>query len=189
MSSYATGPLPLKQKQKPPYSVEAPDSVSVPGETRPRRNPAAKDGLIDRPASEVDTLFALLKRTAEKYGDRPGIGSRRLVKVHKEIKKVSKVVDGETREVDKEWTVLELSDYSYLTWAEYLQSVLDVASGLRKLGLTSGDRTHIFAATRFVWLPFYLTFLTPAQRELAYPRPRLCFPVHDYRDGLRHPRR
>ena len=176
MSSYATGPLPLKQKQKPPYTVEAPDSVSVPGETRPRRNPAAKDGLIDRPASEVDTLFALLKRTAEKYGDRPGIGSRRLVKVHKEIKKVSKVVDGETREVDKEWTVLELSDYSYLTWAEYLQSVLDVASGLRKLGLTSGDRTHIFAATRFVLFPFLSDLPDTSAARTGSPSPTQVLP-------------
>ena len=151
MSSYATGALPLKLVQKPPFSIEVPNSVSVPGETTPRRNPLAKDGLIDRPSPEVDTVFALVKRSAEKYGDRPGVGSRKLIHTHNEIKKVSKIVDGKPQEVEKTWTVLELSEYSYLTWAEHFRSILEVASGLRKLGLTSKDRTHIFASTRCVF--------------------------------------
>jgi len=153
MSSYATGPLPLRLIQKPPFTVEVPDSIAEPGETKPRRNPAAKDGLIDRPAPDVDTVFALVKRAAEKYGERPAVGTRRLVQTHKEVKKVTRVVDGKAQEVDKEWTVLELSDYSYLTWTEYFQSVLDVGSGLRQLGLTVHDRTHIFASTRSVGRP------------------------------------
>jgi long-chain acyl-CoA synthetase len=141
-------PMPLKAVQKPPYTVEAAGAPSIPGETKPRRHPTAKDGLLERPAPEVDTVFALLKRSADKYADEPAVGSRKLVKVHKETKKVSKMVDGEPQMVDKEWTYLELSEYSYLTHAEYFDYLCHLGAGLKKLGMKSGDMLHIFAGTR-----------------------------------------
>src|SRR3569833_269250 len=150
--SYLQGILPLHMVQKPPFTIEAPGYQPVEGETIPRRHPKAKDGLLQRPAPDVDTVFALVMRSAEKYADEPAVGSRRLVQVHKEMKKVPKVVDGAVREVEKEWTFYELSKYSYLTHAEYFALVLRLGSGLRKLGLAPDDKLHIFASTSANWL-------------------------------------
>lgn len=145
--TYLTGPTPLHRVEKPPYTVEAAGCQSVEGETIPRRHPKAKNGLIERPAPDINTTFDLLKRSAELYANEQAIGSRKLIDIHKEKKKVPKVVDGETTEVEKEWTYYELSDYSYLTYAEYYKLVLQVGAGLRKLGLSAKQRLHIFATT------------------------------------------
>ncbi|KAK3381316.1 hypothetical protein B0H63DRAFT_495081 [Podospora didyma] len=144
--------FPLNMVQKPPFSVEAPGYEHVEGETIPRRHPKAKDGLWERPHPGINTTFDLLKRSAEQYGNEPAIGSRDLIKTHKETKKVPKVVDGEVVEVDKEWTYFELSDYKYLTYQEYFTLILQVGAGLRKLGLSPKDRVHMFATTTPQWL-------------------------------------
>jgi long-chain acyl-CoA synthetase len=136
--------------QKPPFTIEAPGCEPVEGETIPRRHPKAKDGLVNLPAPDVTTTFELLKRSSEKYASEPAVGSRKLIKIHKEMKKVPKVVDGQVTEVDKEWTFLELSDYSYLTYSEYATMALQIGAGLRKLGLSPQDKLHLFAGTRLV---------------------------------------
>ena len=66
------------------------------------------------------------------------------------MKKVQKVVDGHVTEVDKEWQYFELSPYHTLTYAEYETLIVQVGAGLRKLGLSSPDRLHLFASTRLV---------------------------------------
>lgn len=146
---YSAKPTPLGKVQKPPYTVEASGFQPVEGETIPRRHPKAKDGLLERPAPEVNTTFDLLKRSAELYGNEPAVGSRKLIHTHREKKKVPKVVDGKTTEVEKEWTYYELSEYTYITYQEYFTQVLQVGAGLRKLGLAPKDRLHIFATTRY----------------------------------------
>ncbi|KAL2019196.1 hypothetical protein VTK56DRAFT_9996 [Thermocarpiscus australiensis] len=149
---YLTGPTPLRKVQKPPFTVEAAGYQPVEGETIPRRHPKAKDGLVQRPAPDVNTTFDLLKRSAEHYGNEPAVGSRKLIQIHKEKKKVPKVVDGQATEVEKEWTYYELSNYSYMTYQEYYAMVLQVGAGLRKLGLSPKDRLHVFATTSPQWL-------------------------------------
>jgi len=146
--AYKSGIMPLHTVEKPPFTIEAPGSEPVAGETRPRRHPKAKDGLLKQPAPGVETVFDLVKWSAGKFANEPAIGTRKLIKLHKETKKVAHVVHGEAQEVSKEWTYFELSPYSYLTYAEYYQLVLQLGSGLRKLGLTENDRLHIFASTR-----------------------------------------
>lgn len=150
--TYSLAPTPLRKAQQPPYTVEAPGCSPVAGETIPRRHPKAQHGLVERPAEGVNTTFDLLRRSADRYANEPAVGSRKLLHTHKEKKKVSKVVDGKTTEVDKEWTYYELSDYTYLTYGEYFVQVLSVAAGLRKLGLSPRDRLHIFATTTPQWL-------------------------------------
>lgn len=188
--------------QKPPFTVETPGYKPVEGETIPRRHPKAKDGLLERPASEVATTFDLLNRSADKYADEPAIGSRKLVRTHKEMKKVPKVVDGEVTEVEKEWTYFELSNYSYITYREYATLALQVGAGLRKLGLSPGEKVHLFATTRLVSHPsghqsrphhaqLQIAIANPswAQRKLAYHRTCLLVSILDHRHSLRHPRR
>lgn len=148
MVDYKTGIMPLNHVHKPPFTVEAPGVEKVPGETIPRRHPKAKDGLIDSPAEGVHTIYDLIKRSARVYPNHTAVGARKLVKLHKETKKVKKTIDGEVQEVDKEWQYFELTGYEYLTYKQYEQRLEAVGSGLRNLGITSDDKVHIFGTTR-----------------------------------------
>ncbi|EEU42375.1 uncharacterized protein NECHADRAFT_68906 [Fusarium vanettenii 77-13-4] len=150
---YPTGVLPLRQVHKPPFTIESPGYEKVPGETIPRRSPKAKDGLIARPAEGVNTVFDIVQRSARVYPDRGGIGSRKLIELHEEVKTVKqKKVDGQTKEVEKKWQYFELSGYSFITFKEYETLVLQLGSGLRKLGLSPAQKLHFFGATSMNWL-------------------------------------
>lgn len=133
--------------KKPPFTVEVAGYESVPGETIPRRNARSPDKLLSLPEDGVATIFDIVRKSAEKYRDKRAVGTRKLIKLHDETKKVKKVIDGHEHEVDKQWTYFELSEYSYLTFKEYETLVLQMGSGLRKLGLVANDRVHMFAST------------------------------------------
>lgn len=145
---YTTGIMPLQQVRKGPFTIEAPGYEKVPGETIPRRHPKAKDGLINRPAEDVATVYDIVRRSARVYPNHHAVGRRRLIKVHKETKKVSKNVNGEVIEVDKEWQFFELTKFDFLTYKQYEELVLQLGSGLRKLGLTPEHKLHLFGTTR-----------------------------------------
>lgn len=137
---------------RPPFSVEVPDQEPVEGETPIRRHPDAVEELISRPGDHITTTYELVRVSVEKFGNAKAIGSRKLLRTHQETKKVKKIVDGEEREVDKAWTYFELSPYEYNSYVEYETLMLQIGSGLRKLGLEKDDRLHIFAATSSHWL-------------------------------------
>ncbi|KAL5615437.1 hypothetical protein BROUX41_005482 [Berkeleyomyces rouxiae] len=149
--SFTTGIAPLKQIGKPPYTIEVP-GPAVEGETLPRRHPKAKDGLLRSPAEGVFTILDLVERSAKLFANNTMTGQRKLVKMHKEVKKVPKVVDGEVTQVDKEWQYFELSPYNYITYADHQKRYGQVGAGLRKLGANPGDKVHLFAATSANWL-------------------------------------
>lgn len=158
---YTSGIMPLTQVHKPPFTIEATGYEKVEGETIPRRHPRAKDGLINRPADDVNTVFDIVRRSARIYPNHHAVGSRKLIKLHKETKKIKKNIDGQIKEVDKEWQFFELSKFSFLTYKEYEQLVLQLGSGLRKIGLGPEQKLHLFGTTRYVLflfllLPFYL---------------------------------
>ena len=134
--------------KKPPFSVEVPGVQAVPGETIPRRLPAAKDGLIVIPVEGVETTYDVFRRSARVFGNAKAVASRRLIKTHEENKKVKKVIDGVEKEVDKKWTYFEMSPYSYKSFVEYEQMALQLGAGLTKLGLQTGDKIHLYGATR-----------------------------------------
>jgi long-chain acyl-CoA synthetase len=137
--------------RKPPFSVDAPGYRRIEGETMLRRTPLAGDKLVTTFADgTVKTVFDLLMRSAEKFGDDKAIGTRTLIKTHKETKKIKKIVDGKEEEVDKEWTYYELSGYNYISFKEYETLWRQLGAGFRKLGLSKDDGVHIFAATRCV---------------------------------------
>lgn len=147
-SSFATGSEPKEQPQRPPFTVEAPGNHPVPGETIPRRHPAAKNGLITRPSDDVHTVFDIVRRAARLHPHRNAVGWRRLVKIHKETKTVRRAVGEQVKEVEKEWQYFELSKFCFLTYKEYETLAYQLGSGLRKLGLTENSKLHMFAATR-----------------------------------------
>lgn len=165
MTDYTTGIMPLHPVHKPPYTIDAPDYPKVPGETIPRRHPRAKNGLLSRPADDVHNVFDIVRRSARIYPNHQALGYRKLVKLHRETKKIKKNVDGEVREVDKEWQFFELSGYSFLTYKEYETRILQLGSGLRKLGLTSEDKVHLFAATRYESTPKGIFALAYARND------------------------
>lgn len=134
--------------RKPPFTVEVPGSIAIDGETKPRRNARTYEKLVTQPAPGIGTLYDIVKYSAEKFGNERAIGSRTLLKMHNEIKKVKKVIDGQVQEVDKNWSYFEMSGYSYITFKEYETLVLQIGAGLRKLGLVEKDRVHMFAETR-----------------------------------------
>ncbi|KZF25410.1 acetyl-CoA synthetase-like protein [Xylona heveae TC161] len=137
----------------PPFSVEAPGYEPVKGETIPRRNARARDQLVSRPEEGVATIYDLIKRSAEKFGNAKAIGSRKIIKTHKEKKNIKKMVDGKEQEVEKEWSYFELSGYEYKSFIEYEKLTAQIGSGFRKLGLSSTqDKVQIFAATSAQWL-------------------------------------
>ncbi|KAI9151277.1 Long-chain acyl-CoA synthetases & Acyl-protein synthetase [Paramyrothecium foliicola] len=151
-SSFATGPIPTYQIHKPPFTVEAPGYGHIPGETIPRRHPAAKDALVTRPSDDVRTVFDIVRRAARLQPTRNAVGWRKRVKLHKEFKKVKKTVGGEVKEVDKEWQYFELSNFHFLTYKEYETQAFHIGSGLRKLGLTKDSKLHLFGATSAQWI-------------------------------------
>ncbi|KXT07689.1 hypothetical protein AC578_10241 [Pseudocercospora eumusae] len=138
--------------KKPPFTVEVAGVEKVDGETIPRRNIKNKDELKTTPEPGVNTIYDILKRSSEKYGNAKALGKRKLVKLHTENKKVKKMVDGKEQEVDKKWTYFELSPYEYMSFAEYEQLALNVGCAFRALGMKAHDRVHIFAATHPYWL-------------------------------------
>lgn len=138
--------------KKGPFTIEAPGYEPVPGETIPRRHPAAKEGLIMRPAHDVTTTYDNFRRAARFYGNNKAVASRKLIKTHVETKKVKKNVDGVEEMVDKQWTFFEMSGYNYMTFLEYEQLCLQLGSGLRKLGLEKNSRIHLYGATSAHWL-------------------------------------
>ncbi|KAB5572524.1 fatty acid activator [Coniochaeta sp. 2T2.1] len=137
---------------KPPFTIEVPGQQPIKGETPIRRHRQAVDELPTKPAENISTVYELVRVCAAKYGNAKCMGSRKLLRTHQETKKVKKMVDGEEREVDKNWTYFELSGYEYLTYNEYETLILQLGAGLRKLGLEAHDRIHIFAATSQYWL-------------------------------------
>ena len=148
--SLKTAVLEPRMTKKPPFTVEVAGYEPIEGETIPRRNARSPNKLLSSPGNGVATIFDIVKTSAERFGDRKAMGSRKLVKTFTETKKVKKVIDGHVQEVDKMWTYFELSAYSYLTFKEYETLVLQVGAGFRKLGLVKNDRVHMFASTRCV---------------------------------------
>ncbi|KAI8296140.1 Acyl-CoA synthetase FUM16 [Colletotrichum sp. SAR11_240] len=150
--SWTTRIAPLYPVHKPPYTVEAPGYERVEGETLPRRHWKAKDALRTQPHPEIHTMYDIVKRSARVYPNEPAVGTRKLVHLHREKKMVPKNVDGEVRQVEKEWQFFELSKFSYLTYTEFQTYILQLGSGLRKLGLGKESRLHLFATTSANWM-------------------------------------
>lgn len=137
-----------RSAQKLPFTVDAPGYEAVEGETIPRRNIHYKDQLLARPEDSINTVYDIVKRGAAKFGNAKCMGSRELLQVHKETKKVKKMVNGEEQEIDKDWSYYELSGYNFMSFYEYEKLTLQIGAGLRKLGFVKGDRLHLYAGTR-----------------------------------------
>ncbi|KAL8672557.1 MAG: hypothetical protein Q9168_002993 [Polycauliona sp. 1 TL-2023] len=135
-----------------PYTANATGASKLDGESIPRRTLTATDGLKTSPGDGVETVYDILRHSANKYGDAKALGSRTLLKTHNEVKQVKTTVDGKEQTTDKKWTYFEMSGYDYMTFREYERMALQCGAGLRTLGMKKDDRLHIFAATTPYWL-------------------------------------
>jgi long-chain acyl-CoA synthetase len=169
-------------------NTEVPGAQKVDGETIPRRNLRSKDGLIMSPTEGVETLYDVLHHASAKFGNAKAVGSRKIVDVHEETKKVKKMIDGKEQEVDKKWQYFELSPYEYKSFTEFEKICLDVGAAMKHLGFVPNDRLHIFAATSMQWLasahgtqPFPLLPACFFADLLLY---RCLVPVAGHRDRL-----
>jgi long-chain acyl-CoA synthetase len=172
--------------KKPPFTVERSGYEPVKGETIPRAHPSSKDELATTPGEGVATIWDVVKMAAAKYGNAKALGTRKLIRTHTENKKIKKIVDGQEKEVDKAWTYFELSEYHYMSYVEYEKLVLQCASGLRHLGLTKGDKLHLFGATRYATSSciYWYSKLTSFQRKLAVNGPCGLVTIHANRHSL-----
>lgn len=135
-----------------PVSVEAPGFSKVDGETIPRRNAKHKDALRLTPADDVHTLHDILRYSSAKFGNAKAVGSRKIIDIHEETKKIKKMVDGKEQEVDKKWQYFELGPYEFKSFTEFEKLCLEVGAAMKHLGLQPEDRCHLFAATSMQWL-------------------------------------
>jgi long-chain acyl-CoA synthetase len=131
-------------RKKGPFSVEVPGTEQVQGETRPRRNPAAIDGLTSQPHPSIRTAYDIVQYAARTHGDKQCIGSRPLLATHRESKEVGRVT--------KEWEYFELGAYEYLSFVEFQDHISTVGAGLRDLDLCRGDKLHLYGATSLPWM-------------------------------------
>jgi len=98
---------------------------------------------------QVETIYDLVQESVARFGDKPALGSRTLVKVHEEEKNVTKVINGVEQQVTKMWTYSELSPYSFRSYRRFGDDLANVGTGLRKLGVNPGDKVGIYAETSY----------------------------------------
>ncbi|OBA20033.1 acetyl-CoA synthetase-like protein [Metschnikowia bicuspidata var. bicuspidata NRRL YB-4993] len=141
------------------HQLTVPVGEAKAGETAPRRRTAQKDAALERPLdSSATTLPEFFEECVARHKERKVMGWRDLIEIHTESKKVKKIIDGEEREVDKEWTFYEYSKYQYQSYNSLLTQVKQYAHGLAKIGLKPNqvDKLHIYASTSHKWMKTFL---------------------------------
>ena len=132
-----------------PFSVEVTETAPK-GEGRVRRNRIVATGeLLTTPRENVATIYELLQYSFKKFGDRACMGHRNVIEEHTEEKMITKMVDGEERQVPKKWTYWELSGYVYRTYKDVGEESATLGAGLKNLGLNTGDRIELYAGTSY----------------------------------------
>ncbi|CAK9437607.1 uncharacterized protein LODBEIA_P19850 [Lodderomyces beijingensis] len=141
----------------------APLTVAVgearPGETAPRRKAAQRDAAVERPQdSKATTLPEFVEECFKRNGNKPAMAWRDLKDIHVETKKVKKTIDGETKEIDKNWTYYELGPYNYISYPDLLARVKNYAKGLIELGLkpNQASKLMVYAQTSHLWMQSFL---------------------------------
>lgn len=139
--------------------LTVPVGEAKPGETAPRRKATQKDGVVTRPAdSSATNISEFFEECANRNPNNNAMGFRKLREVHVDTKKVTKIINGEEKQIDKDWIYYEYSDYEYVTYKKLLELVKSYSRGLVKLGVKPNqeEKVHIFASTSHKWMQTYL---------------------------------
>jgi long-chain acyl-CoA synthetase len=143
------------------WTVEVTKPSETPdGETPVRRNALSSHALTETPHPRIRTVFDLLRFSAERWGDAPCFGTRKVIKVH---------LDGKSVEAHGTRMVWELAPYEYRTYREVVSEVSTLASGLRAMGLEPGDKVAIYAETSYIHLHPLLIFVLPGNWQRMVP--------------------
>ncbi|RCH99259.1 long-chain fatty acid-CoA ligase [Rhizopus azygosporus] len=127
------------------FSIETADDGT-------RRSILSPSALMKAPAEGVETLYDVLQYAARSFKDRHGFGYRKLKDTIVEKKQMTTVVDGKEQTVEKSWTYFQLSGYYHYSYQEAADITQTIGAGLRKLGLSKGDKVQISASTSFEWM-------------------------------------
>lgn len=136
------------------YSVEVGEAKA--GETAPRHNVGAKDGLWETPENipEISSIYNLLQWSVKQYGSKSAMGWRTILDIHEETKQVTKKIEGKEQTIEKKWQFFELSPYKYISFNQLANVVSDYAAGLINIGIkpSGEERFHIYAQTSAQWM-------------------------------------
>lgn len=102
----------------PLRSVPVLDPKKRRDETAARRSVLSPDHLLHeiKKWPDVKTMADLLKKAAKTYSNKPCLGYRDLIKIHKEVKEIATRVEGEVKMVKKDWFFEERSRYHWLSY-------------------------------------------------------------------------
>lgn len=139
-------------------ALTVPVGEAKPGETAPRRKTGNKDAPLERPADiKATTLFEYFEECVAMHGSNNAMGWRKFIDTHVEVKKVTKIIDGEEKEVDKDWTFYEYSPYEFISYKDLSKLIKQYGRGLVELGLKSKEsKLHIYAQTSPRWMQTFL---------------------------------
>lgn len=96
------------------------------------------------------TVYDLVRNAVEQWTNKDCLGARTLVKQISEEKLVTKFINGVETQVPKTWYYSELSPYQYRTYTELGIESRAIGAGLRKMGLTAGDKVGLYADTSYI---------------------------------------
>jgi len=130
------------------WSVEVSHPADTPkGESPVYRHVNARYGLSETPHPAIRTLYDLAQFSEQKWLDAPCFGTRRVIKIHKEKQMVTRIINGQQKQVEKEWMFWELGPFEYRSYRQAGRERLDLGAGLRKVGLEKGDKVVIYGDT------------------------------------------
>jgi long-chain acyl-CoA synthetase len=133
-------------------SVEVTSPKPSSGEGPVRRLAVTSGELIERPATNVATVPDVLAYAVNKYGSQHhAIGYRDVIKVHEEVKEISKFIDGQEVTESRTWKLLEMTEYKYINYSQFADSVAEVRNGLLALDIQTEDVVNIYAQTGYVF--------------------------------------
>ena len=107
--------------------------------------------LVERPPkSSIQSLYDLMCYATQAHASKPLFGARTLKRVVHEEKVVVKQSHGqkEALKETKKWTLFDMSNYDWWTYAQVNTKVHQLGSGLQFLGLKPLDKLTLFASTR-----------------------------------------
>jgi long-chain acyl-CoA synthetase len=79
------------------------------------------------------------------------VGWRDVVKVHEEVKEVTKTVGGKETTETKTWQFFELSPYKTMTYGELGEKIKNAASGLIETGHSRDTIFNVYSQTSVNW--------------------------------------
>ncbi|UMM41877.1 hypothetical protein L5515_017942 [Caenorhabditis briggsae] len=137
--------IPFKIFADPAEKLEKSERVKAEPEngdfSTPWKNVFAKDGLMNSSFEGIHDLGTQWEECVRRYGNLPCMGTREVLKVHKEKQSNGKVFE--------KW---QMGDYHWRSYAQVDKRVNMIASGLTSLGQKEKEPIILFAETREEWM-------------------------------------